>query len=62
MGGAAGLVGRRAQTASGIVFARDFIDETNFLAFAPTLGAKAKIYVSKSQWLMSQAIIRSTNQ
>jgi len=62
MGRTAGLVGRGAQTSGGIVFVQDFIDETNFLAFAPTLGAKAKIYVRKPQSLMFQAIIRSTNQ
>ena len=62
MGGATGLVGGRAPAAGRIVFVRDFIDETNFLAFAPTLGTKAKSYASKSQLLMSQATIRSMNQ
>lgn len=62
MGSAAGLVGRRAQTAGGLGLPKTIIYHTNILAFAPTIGAKAKIQLRKLHWLKSQAIIRSTNQ
>ncbi len=41
MGGAAGLVGRCASSASGIVFAPDTYNSDEILAFVPTSGAKA---------------------
>ena len=49
MGGAAGLVGIRAQTAGGLVFLLSTIDETNILAFAPTAGVKANSHSGRPE-------------
>ena len=45
MGCAAGLVGQRAQTASGLAVVQEFMDYAGFLVFAPIIGVKTRTHI-----------------